>query len=163
MGPGEETHSIAGGCPDAEKEFPYLLSEGYRKTSEVDPDYNCIAHAAGDPSCKWWPTEDEGYFWPLPNVEDDSLAAFIAAYRTLGYTECDSPAVEPGFVKVAIYVGPDGKPKHAAVQLPDTGEWSSKLGEMQDVAHRTLKAVEDAPGNRPVYGQATQFLKRPVM
>lgn len=56
MGESEATDRLAGECPDAEADFPNLRKEGYRKTSEADPDYNCIAHAAGRSDQNWWPT-----------------------------------------------------------------------------------------------------------
>jgi hypothetical protein len=71
--------------------------------------------------------------------------------------------LEVGYQKIAIYVNAIGKPKHAAVQLPGSDEWSSKLGEEGvDISHKTLKALEDAGGGKPLYGKASCFLKRPT-
>jgi hypothetical protein len=162
MGQGEGTGRVDGECPEAEVAFPNLRKEGYRRTSEKDPDCNCIAYAAGRADQKWWPTDDEGYYWPLSDPHDDSIAAFISAFGTEGYSPCDNADVEQGYEKVAIYVDRNGKPKHAARQLPESGEWLSKLGLAEDIAHKTLRAIEDGEGATPLYGEAKQFLKRPV-
>ena len=60
--------------------------------------------------------------------------------------------LEEGVEKIAIYIL-NGKPEHAAKQLPD-GRWSSKLGDLDDITH-TLNGLS---GNR--YGQAQVFLSR---
>lgn len=144
----------------AERFFPRLVAEGYRKTSDPDTDYNCIAWAAGDNQQPWWPSEDDGVYWPLSDRTDALLSAFIAAYGTLGYSTCISPAAEPGVEKVAIYVGRDGKPTHAAILKPGE-DWSSKLGQSEDIAHKTLQALEGLPEAWTIYGQATHFMSRP--
>jgi hypothetical protein len=99
MGQIEGADKLEAECLNAEMDFPNLQSEGYRKTSEADPHYNCIAHAAGKINEKWWPTDDEGYFWPLPDKDDDSLAAFISVFEMEGFSPCDGPVIEDGYEK----------------------------------------------------------------
>jgi hypothetical protein len=43
--------------PEKEAVFPNLRQEDYHVTSEADPNYNCIAHAAGRSDAPWWPVE----------------------------------------------------------------------------------------------------------
>jgi hypothetical protein len=89
----------------------------------------------------------------VPRKED--LPTFIAAFATLGYAACADGALEPGFEKVALFVDAQGKPKHAAKQLPN-GKWSSKLGLEEDISH-ILWGLEDAE-----YGNVVQYLKRKI-
>jgi hypothetical protein len=49
-----------------------------------------------------------------------------------------------------------GQPTHAAKQM-ESGKWSSKLGDWEDVEHATLEALEG-----DFYGKVAQILKRPV-
>jgi hypothetical protein len=84
-----------------------------------------------------------------------SLDAFIKAFGTLGFIPCDDPYMEQGYEKVALYVDHDGKPTHAARQLPN-GRWTSKLGKIEDIEHE----LEGVTGS--VYGSVAQILKRPI-
>ena len=78
----------------------------------------------------------------------------MAAFATLGYKPCPGDDLEVGVEKVALYVHPNGKPKHMARQLPK-GRWTSKLGRDIDIEH----GLEDLTGD--LYGQVVQILKRP--
>jgi hypothetical protein len=139
-----------------EEAFPNLRRDAYRVTSEADWKYNCIAHAADKSNQPWWPTEEEveGVYWPTGAPREETLAAFIAAYATEGYAPCEGPEYEEGFEKVAIYADSDGVPTHAAKLLaPDA--WTSKLGEAEDIEHKTLDCLSGQEYGRPV-----QFMKR---
>jgi hypothetical protein len=138
-----------------EKNWPYLSSEGYEKTSQATWDYNCIAFAA-DVEVKWWWPDAYGHgFWPI-SWREESLPCFIEAFKSIGYTghESCNGNLEAGFEKIAIYLL-NGVPTHAAKQLPD-GRWKSKLGPWADIEHNTPKAVEEY-----IYGKAMVFMKRP--
>jgi hypothetical protein len=76
------------------------------------------------------------------------------AFEWKGYRRCKSPVLERGVEKVAIFVGPNDNPLHAARQL-ESGRWISKCGDCEDIEHMTLAAVQ---GN--AYGKAKAFLKR---
>ena len=124
--------------------------------------YNCIAWAAGRTGEWWWPCGIGGYTWPVaegthiepPNKE--TLDNFIAAFRSIGYLSSDNGNWEDGFEKVALYVNNQGIPTHAARSLPD-GNWTSKLGEAEDIRHPTPESI----GGR-VYGKPVAFLKREI-
>ena len=85
----------------------------------------------------------------------ETLDAFIKAFGTLGFIPCADPHMEHGYEKVALYVDENGKPTHAARQLPNN-RWTSKLGSGKDIEHE----LEGVTGS--VYGSVTQVLKRPI-
>lgn len=134
--------------------FPGLRDSSYAITSAPSVDYNCIAWAAED-SGRWWePDPLLIYDWP-PNVpRDDTIAAYVDAFRALGYELCESPAHEPGVQKVALFVK-DGLPTHAARQT-DEGRWTSKCGQLDDIVHE-LTALEGEH-----YGTVAVILARPA-
>ena len=125
-------------------------------TSPADPVYNCIAWAAGGTAEWWWPLDDgRRTYWPAGVPREITINAFIAAFLTLGYTICPDEPVEPGSEKVAPFADADGVPTHAARQLA-TGQWTSKLGQSEDIEHE-LRALEGE-----VYGAVAVILKRPA-
>jgi hypothetical protein len=134
--------------------LPGLATTGYRITSPADRGYNCIAWAAGDTGRWWWPVDrfDLGYFWPEGAPKEETVAAFLQAFATLGYAASANDALEPGLEKIALYAL-HGEPTHAARQL-DNGLWTSKLGKFIDVEHR----LEGLSGSQ--YGQVVQILQR---
>jgi hypothetical protein len=137
-----------------EQLFPDLLGAGYSVTSPATADYNCIAWAAGVTDEWWWPDPMGINAWPVSAHREESVAAFIEAFQTLGYLPCPDDSLEPGFEKVALYALA-GVPKHAARQLPG-GRWTSKLGPLEDIEH----ALDGLVG--AWYGTVVQFLRRPL-
>jgi hypothetical protein len=133
--------------------FPNLNPSNFRVTSPASPTYNCIAWAAGQTDAWWWPDRMGVAYWPEGAPREESLDAFLRAFETLGYTRCDSDALEPGFEKVALYAR-GTVPAHAARQTDD-GNWTSKLGELEDIEH-TLDGLTGA-----LYGTVVQLLMRP--
>lgn len=136
--------------------FPSLTGSPHLVTSPEDESYNCFAWAVGA-SDRWW--DPFGYYWPLPitgtfGPEDFTLDFVTRAYATLGFSPCESGGPEPGFEKVALYAK-EAQATHAAKLLPN-GEWTSKLGDLQDITHQ-LSAIEG-----PGYGTVQRFLRRPV-
>lgn len=138
--------------PILKQAFPNLEAETFQETSPATEKYNCIAWAVGSETQWWWPDPNEAYHWPKGVPRMVTLEAFFAAFETLNYQPCETADLETGAEKIAIY-SLEGKPTHAARQLPD-GKWSSKLGKFIDITH-TLKGLEG-----PVYGKATHFMKR---
>ncbi len=86
---------------------------------------------------------------------ESDLAAFMAAFGTLGYEPCANGALEHGFEKVAIYQSPNGV-THAARQL-STGCWTSKVGRLEDIEHASPAELEGG-----IYGQVAQYMRRPA-
>ena len=99
------------------------------------------------------PIQDSFHFGRTKVPRMETLAAFQAAFTLLGYENCADGQSEVGFEKVAFYLR-NGKPTHAARQLPD-GMWTSKLGPDIDINH-TLRGLEG-----PAYGQVVGFMRRP--
>lgn len=136
-------------------DFPRLDGSNYTQTSPTTPAYNCIAWAAGDNSRWWQPDAQYNYYWPDGAPREHTLAAYIAAYQTLGYEICEGDELEKGFEKIVIYIDPAlSTPTHAARQLPD-GQWTSKLGQNVDISHQD---PETLAGGK--YGMVAQFMKR---
>ena len=140
---------------DLESVFPQLSRSAYIITSPSTPEYNCIAWAAGDTERWWWPVAGSYAYWPSNVPVQETLAAFIQAFATVGFMPCEDSQMEQGYEKVALYVDQKGKPTHAARQLPN-GRWTSKLGKIEDIEHE----LEGVTGS--VYGAVAQVLKRPI-
>jgi hypothetical protein len=136
------------------KKYPGLQSSHFVLTSPADHTYNCFAFAAGETWRCWDPSDFGGLYWP-PNVpRENSTAAWIAAYESLGYVRTHSVELEVGYEKVAIYAR-DGNPLHAARQIT-TGKWVSKLGAREDIEHDLHGLVGD------IYGVVAAILERPI-
>jgi hypothetical protein len=136
-----------------EQFFPNLRLAGYSVTSPSDRVYNCIAWAAGISDDWWWPDPLGVSTWPDSVAREETIGAFVDAFRSLGYVACDNEKLEPGYEKIALYAL-SGAPKHAARQLP-SGLWTSKIGELEDLEH-TLDGLVGT-----WYGQVVQILKKP--
>jgi hypothetical protein len=135
--------------------FARLSYSQYKITSDEDPDYNCIAWAAGDDEGWWWPDRDA--YWPPGIPREDNIDTFIAAFQTLGYVLCRDGIYQEGFIKIAIFADADSIPTHAARQLSN-GIWTSKCGELEDIEH-DLNALG---GPDPSYGNIVSFMKKPA-
>ena len=84
------------------------------------------------------------------------LQCLVAAYEAIGFKECSESHHEPGFDKVAIYANHEGKWTHAA-HLREDGWWESKLGELEDIIHRTPQGLAG-----DAYGEVALYMKRTV-
>jgi hypothetical protein len=142
-----------------QRDHPYLDPSNCRKTSDPDTIYNCIAFAVGETHRWWWPLPRRGInYWPRGVPREETVDAFISAFGTVGFTECSDGKLEPGVEKIALFVKVDRGfliPTHAARQL-ESGEWTSKMGTLEDIQHPTA----DAPRG-PYYGQPYCYLARP--
>lgn len=134
--------------------FPSLNSSNYQVTSSKTPNYNCIAWAVNVDNRWWWPDQQNQYYWPKDIPREETLSAFIKAYSLYGYSVCNNLTYEKGFEKIAIYTNFQGKPTHAARQLT-SGDWTSKLGKLEDISHKDLNVVSGQ-----VYGKVSVIMKR---
>jgi len=135
---------------------------GYEVTSPetVDyryPVYNCIAFAADDQNLWWWPDQDGEAYWPEGVKRKVTRNSFIAAFGTVGYEICDNGMLEEGCEKIALFEK-NGIPTHASKQLED-GRWKSKLGEWEDIEHKTVEAVQTFNGVGS-YGEVAIYMRR---
>ena len=97
-------------------------------------------------------------YWPPSTLRAETTDSFLGAYGSLGYRLCFDGALEAGVEKIALYaIGPAGSetPTHAALQL-ETGEWTSKLGDFEDITHATPADVQGS-----IYGTVLCYLARP--
>ena len=137
-----------------EEVFPKLREEGYQTTSQETDSYNCIAWTLYDTKQWWWPTPRYACYWPPGVPRDNTRAAVIKVFEIHGYARCESADPELGYEKVAIYEHAETGVEHAARQL-QSGEWTSKLGEWEDIRHKTPQSVECED-----YGKVVQVMKR---
>ena len=133
--------------------FPALNVFNSAETSPATNRYNCIAWAAGEDRRFWWP--HPSYFWPKGAPRIVTIAAFVDAFATLGYSVCSNDRLDFGLQKVALYTL-NGIPTHMARQLSD-GAWTSKLGTSVDIRHKTLTALSG-----PAYGNPFLAMHRPL-
>jgi hypothetical protein len=136
-----------------EEIFPKLVGSNFRRISEPDEKYNCVAWAAGRDD-EWWDIEP-GYRWPDDVPRHCAVENLVRLYEGLGFVRCASDALEEGFEKVAVY-GDGYIWTHAARQLQN-GKWTSKLGALEDIEHESLEGLSGGE-----YGSVMQVLKRPA-
>jgi hypothetical protein len=143
------------------KTFPKLNSDKiFKITSKKDTKYNCIAWAAIYDDRNLWPpggVDLDGviFVWPddLPN--DESLDAFIKLYNKYGYEVCENTDFEEGFRKIAIYLNTKTKKCTHAARQRTNGEWTSKLGHEQDIAHSDPYSLESEK-----YGMVAAIMRK---
>jgi hypothetical protein len=134
--------------------FPNLAASGYEIRSEQSASYNCLSYAIGIDAISWDPFNEPDTYWPAGIKQDYTIGALVAAYRTVGFVECDDGEPAAGFEKIAIYGSDDGTYSHAAV-LRENGMWASKLGELEDIEHGSLDAILCE-----AYGTVRKFMAR---
>src|SRR4051794_4542469 len=103
---------------------PGLQAAEHRVTSEANDRYNCVSWLERDFSHRW----DPEFFWPrdLPCPEGiPDLGCYLELFQRWGFESCEGGALEPGFLKIAIY-SKDGYFHHVAKQLR-IDAWSSKM------------------------------------
>jgi hypothetical protein len=100
-------------------------------------------------------------YWPKHGEHVETATAFTRVFARMGYKRCRSEELEEGFEKIALYVsiratldGPAGTPTHMARQLLN-GRWTSKLGDLQDIEHDSVRGVEG-----PAYGRLFCIMRR---
>jgi hypothetical protein len=138
---------------DLQNSFPRTVLEPVEKKSEASTLYNCIGWAYDEPKKLWPNLNIHGYDWPTDVPNTPELDSFKKLFRKKKYVECGNGELEPGYLKIAIYTK-DGKPKHAARQLP-SGKWTSKFGMAEDGEH-SIRAL-----NGGEYGDVAVYMKRP--
>jgi hypothetical protein len=150
------TLRISESSESIKKKWPNLTEENARTTSEFCWFYNCLGFAVGDEENWWWPLKEEGIYWPKETPFINTTPNILKMLNEkFNYFECNSGEFEKGYEKIAIY-GIEGgyTPKHYAIQS-SIGKWKSKLGELEDIEHDTLEAL-----NGFFYGVPIAFAKR---
>jgi hypothetical protein len=143
-------------CGCARRLFPRLFADGYEKNSRESSSYNCIAFAAGDVEHIWDGFGDppDGY-WPTTDT-GTMVGHLVSAYKAERFEECDGAEPEKGYEKVVLYRNAKGKWTHAA-HLRLDGWWESKLGQLDDIIHRSPQGLVGTE-----YGEVACFMKRRV-
>jgi len=135
--------------------FPALSDTSFTITSPRSREYNCFAWAINEIHRRWDPDPWYINFWPENIPRLLTLDTLLNAYGTVGFEISPHGTLENGFEKIAVYLDSFGKPTHAARQLAK-GEWTSKLGDFEDIEH-SLKGLEGSE-----YGKVAAFLKRKI-
>jgi hypothetical protein len=142
-------------------EFPNLRSADIDWDDASDPtdDYNCMGMAVG--VLRWWsPPNAPGVapnprdYWP-PAVTNDQItvAAFMEAAATVGFSRCPSADWEEGYEKI-VFFHDRIEFKHAAVQVAPE-RWKSKFGNLSDFEHTLEQLV-----GITFYGDEQKYMKR---
>ena len=135
--------------------FPKLTTANHRITSKRDIYYNCVAWAM-DENHRWWQPH-QGYYWPgqlLPTTEEPSVEDIQSVFEMFGYEPCGMMTKpEDGYQKIAIYSAGD-RFTHVA-KLLGNGWWASKLGDLEDIEHSSLHALEGG-----IYGLVARIMRR---
>ena len=132
--------------------FPRLTAQNHEVTSPADLNYNCVSWAAHEDGRRWDPNPHEGY-WPDDVARDVTVGTFVELFQALGFEVCADPSLEIGYEKIAIY-GLADEFKHVARQL-ESGAWTSKLGDFEDIEHDDLSSLVSLSYGRPI-----RFLRR---
>lgn len=138
--------------------FPALPDSGWKIRSPSCRGYNCYAWSVCDTSKRWDPSPGE--YWPLRvgNVSDYYLDSFLRTYSLVGFRECSDGRFEFGFQKIAIYSEfewGEELPQHTARQTLFGRAWLSKLGDTEDILHRSTADLEGS-----LYGRVIRYMKR---
>ena len=146
---------------DIEFFLPGLESADYQITSSADPDYNCIAWALGETDRWWSPSPQSRDYWPDQLPRGDSVETVARAFALAGFERCDTPDLEPGVEKIALFAD-EGRFLHVARQLA-SGGWTSKIGKNCDIEH-DLNALTSRRSPFPSYryGEVVGFMQRPL-
>lgn len=127
-------------------------------TSPATYDYNCFAWAVGESDVCWAPNPD--YYWPDGlQLGDYQYQRLVEAFVTRGFAVCDDDTLELGVEKIAIFADGSGEMQHASRQLTD-GQWTSKIGDLEDITHESNGALEGQ-----FYGLVVTFMcrQRPIV
>lgn len=143
------------------KLFPLLeKDEQFKITSPINRNYNCLAWANGWNNRWMWPNVDnhppeDDEYWPEGIPNNRKPETFVSAFQVHDFDLCESPTLETGFEKIALYKSSyDNLATHAARQL-SSGLWTSKLGYWQDIQHSTPESLEG-----DFYGKVFCYMKR---
>lgn len=144
---------------DLKRRFPWLASTRFEVTSDDTRTYNCLAWVLGDQE-NWISLtlfdEDLGlYPWPEGIPRENTVAAWMLAIESYGFTRCKDASLEPGRDKVAVYWNETTQEIHFALQLA-SGLWTSKVGRWEDITHE----LDGLTGDR--YGEVIGFVSRPA-
>lgn len=127
------------------------LNGNFEYTSIETKNYNCVAWAVHI-------THKRIQFDYLDDGEPDmeqNVSRYIEFYIKEGFEVCENDLLENGIEKIVLYCYTDSLEfSHVARQLED-GEWTSKMGDLEDISHRTVDTLVGS-----FYGKPHIYLKR---
>jgi hypothetical protein len=142
---------------------PNLAMADWHITSPYDDGYQCAAWATCRINGHWWPCEGYQWFPDLPLFDSDveaPLEYFLLGFSQIGYEPCESSKFEFGYQKIAIYANEAGVTHLARQDFFGRG-WLSKIGDWEDIFHRTLgDVVGSMSESARQYGMVVQVMKR---
>ena len=136
-----------------QQKWPNLENDEPSIESEATEEYNCVAWALGITDENWDPVS-AAYDWPRAAPRSLLLTTFITVYRSHNFEVCQDESLESALEKIALYADDSGLFQHVARQLPE-GNWTSKLGDLVDISHKTPRGLEG-----PFYGRVASLLSR---
>ncbi|MFC4231251.1 hypothetical protein ACFOW1_05075 [Parasediminibacterium paludis] len=126
------------------------IPEQHHLTSRPTKYYNCVSWALHKTN-RWI----DFYYTEDGNIDIDQSGEKYAKYfEAEGFVRCEDSSLVEGVEKIAIYEDARNDFTHVARQL-ENGNWTSKLGEYEDIEHYSLDALS---GN--YYGKPKIFLAR---
>ncbi|MES2649609.1 MAG: hypothetical protein V4717_22210 [Bacteroidota bacterium] len=137
------------------RQWPNLNSSNHELTSPPTSTYNCVAWANGmDHIVVDLSLDEDGEPLIYPDL---SCWLYIEYYQKAGFELCDSHIYEQGYEKIALYENSQQTFEHVALQRNE-GVWLSKVGELEDIQHTTLEALQCVS----YYGLPKWFMKRKI-
>lgn len=135
--------------------WPKLVKNSFRKTSHFSIDYNCVSWAVGIVS-KRIDSGGQSYEWPNDLPRDHTINSYVKLYQKYGFEKCDNGNLESSLEKIALFEDEYGFFKHVALQL-SSGLWTSKMGDLEDIEHKTSDAVDGW-----FYGKVSIYMSRQI-
>ena len=132
------------------KWWPRLKKNKFHFTSEQTPYYNCFSWAMKVTNI-WM---DMYYFSNKFNIKYSELDHSANGYAEIlkkyfNYEICPDGSFEKNMEKVVLYENKYGEWTHIARQL-DNGNWTSKLGKLEDIEHYNINCLSDGDYGNPV-------------
>ena len=129
--------------------FPKLSEDiNFEISSPQDGRYNCIAWAYCLYKDKWMQHDTTPHldgvipWWPKGAPKNSNIDSYIDAFKMKGYTICNSPEFEIGYIKIALYIDILTNDCTHASRQKTNGTWMSKLGQWHDIIHSNPSTLE---------------------
>jgi len=140
--------------------FPNLVDGvNWHRKSNATEEYNCLAWSIWTDRHYIWPDVAGNSEWDPTIPRAETIPTVVQFLEKMGFRQTNTPTLEAGVEKVAIYANANGEPQHLARQLvgsgPYQGHWTSKLAGMVDGIHSHLNVLEG-----PSYGNVACILGR---
>lgn len=140
------------------KDFPDLCSDTSRLLSPSNSYYNCVAFAFDDTYNWWWPSTS--HYWPMPYKSDCVNESFHNLFATLKAEKISNlnniERIKKEYAIIALYIKENGYTHIARYNFGLSG-WSSKLGSMGCIFHKTVEELEGQ-----WFGECCDYYRIPI-